>query len=382
MRRFGKSTGGEVSGIPQQTHQFDWLSTYIRDRGLRRRWQWVTALYTAVLAALPLLMIWSPNGPDHMLSRLIAVGTAAIGFLSALVWLVHWPTRRQSSLFLLAASGVTGLGCSSLSNPYSALMGCVIFAVLGGFIAYFHTLRYVVGNFVVCAVFAAVFAFRLIKDTGDIALAAAAVLTVAALNTGVPFGIRSLVHALRSDLTVSDHDSLTGLHTRRAFYRSAHGLIRQRAVGSHLVVLVIDLDNFKLLNDTWGHALGDRALARVGAALRDNCPSAAVIGRLGGEEFVVADIHSTPRPADLAERIRRAIAALPYPTTASIGSANAPLDGAGTTPDPRFLDDVIVAADLAMYAAKRAGGNQACHYTDLHPASLLSERRYLYTDTP
>lgn len=358
-----------VIGAPQQLHQFDWLSTYIQDRGLRRRWQWVTALYTAVLATLPLLMLWSPNGPDHSLSRAIAVGTAAVGFLGALVWLVHWPTRGQSSLFLLAASGMTGLGCATLSNPYSALMGCVVFAVLGGFIAYFHTLRYVIGNFAVCALCAAVFAFRLIKDTGDIALAVAATLTVAALNVGVPFGIRSLVHTLRSDLTVSDHDPLTGLHTRRAFYRTVQGLVRQQAAGAHLVVLVIDLDNFKLLNDTWGHARGDRALARVGAALRDNCPSASVIGRLGGEEFVVADLHRTPRPNELAERICRAIAAIPFPTTASVGSASAPLDAAAAARAPQFLDDVIDAADLAMYAAKHAGGNQVCHYVDLQPAA-------------
>ncbi|GAS88036.1 GGDEF domain-containing protein [Mycolicibacterium brisbanense] len=357
-----------VNGVPQQLHQFDWLSTYIEDRGLRRRWQWATALYTAVLATLPLLMLWSPNGPDHALSRTIAAGIAALGFLSAMVWLVHWPTRGQSSLFLLAASALTGIGCATLSNPYSALVGCVIFAVLGGFIAYFHTLRYVIGNFVVCAACATIFAVRLIKDTGDIALTVATTVMVAALNIGVPFGIRSLVHTLRSDLTVSDHDPLTGLHTRRAFYRSVQGLVRQRAAGAHLVVLVIDLDNFKLLNDTWGHARGDRALARVGAALRENCPAASVIGRLGGEEFVVADIHRTPRPNELAERICRAIAAIPFPTTASVGSASAALDAADPSRASQFLDDVIDAADLAMYAAKNAGGNQVCHYVDLQPA--------------
>jgi diguanylate cyclase (GGDEF)-like protein len=357
-----------VTGASQPLHQFDWLSAYIQDRGLRRRWQWVTALYTAVLATLPLLMLWSPNGPDHPSSRAVAVAIAALGFLGATGWLVHWPTRAQSSAFFLVASAATGVGCATLSNPYSALMGCVVFAVLGGFIAYFHTLRYVVGNFVVCALCAVLFAFRLVKDTGDTALAVAATLTVATLNVGVPFGIRSLVHTLRSDLSVSDHDPLTGLHTRRAFYRSVQGLVREQAVGAHLVVLVIDLDNFKLLNDTWGHSLGDRALARVGAALRDNCPSASVIGRLGGEEFVVADIHRTPRPNELAERICRAIAAIPYPTTASIGSASASLDDAAASRESRFLNDVIDAADLAMYTAKHAGGNQVCHYIDLQAA--------------
>ncbi len=246
---------------------------------------------------------------------------------------------------------------------------CATFAVIGGFAAYFHTIGHVIANLTVAIVCSVILAYRLIATTGDVALTIAALVTVASLNVGVPFGIQSLVHTLRTDFRGSDRDSLTGLLNRRSFHSSVYELmmLHQSPAGIYLVMAMIDLDNFKQLNDTRGHAIGDQALVSVSAALRENCGSAAVIGRVGGEEFVVADIDTVPNPDKTAERLRQAIDKIPLPVTASIGTAGAPLETDSAGANLQLIDDLIRTSDTAMYEAKRAGGNQVCHYSTLVP---------------
>lgn len=257
----------------------------------------------------------------------------------------------------------------TLSNPYVGLMGCTTFAVLGGYIAYFHAARYVYANLAVAATCVVVLSYRIVAATGDVALAAGSLIVVVGINIGVPLGMQSLVHTLRTDLQSSDRDPLTGLHNRRSFTNSAYELIRvhRGTPGSHLVIAVIDLDDFKRLNDTHGHAAGDQALVAVAAALQESCRATAVIGRSGGEEFVVADIERTPDPAQMAERICDAIAAMPFEITASIGTSSAPLRTAPIIPGMQLIDDLIRTSDAAMYQAKRAGGNQVRHYSGEAP---------------
>jgi GGDEF domain-containing protein len=103
--------------------------------------------------------------------------------------------------------------------------------------------------------------------------------------------------------------------TRRAFYHSTYGLLLRRREGpSYLGVAMIDLDNFKRLNDTHGHSTGDKALVAVAGALRLVCPPTTMIARFGGEEFVVADIYRTDDLHDIAEQFRKAIAAPATPS--------------------------------------------------------------------
>jgi len=355
----------------KRTPHYDWLSAYLADRGLQIVWRRATFAFTLSQAALPIIMLFSPTGPTDTLSRAASIGIAAIGFVGATLWLVHWPTRRQSILYSLAATAAIALTCLGLSNPYTGLMGCTTFAILGGFIAYFHTVDYVLVNFVVATVCSIILVHRFFVATGDIALGTAGLITVVGLNIGVPFGIQSLVHTLRADLRSSDRDSLTGLHNRRSFYHCVYELmmLHRRSAGTYLVIAVIDLDNFKHINDTLGHAVGDQALVAVGAALQQNCNPAAVVGRSGGEEFVIADTGSTPNPVQMAERLRLAIAAIPFEITASVGTSSVALDGAWPNSKTQVIDDLIRASDAAMYEAKRAGGNQVNHSLTLAPPS-------------
>lgn len=351
----------------KQQDQYDWLSAYLNERGLQKFWRYATGAFTLAFAALPILLLWSPAGPNHTATTVIAVLTVGVGVGGALLWLLRWPTRRQSVVYSISAGIAIGAMALSMSNPYTGLMGCTIFAVIGGVVAYFHTSGLTMVNLALATVCAAILSYRLIASSGDVALTVASFITVGALNVGVPFGIQSLMQTLRTDLRGSDRDSLTGLHNRRSFHNTVYELMMldRPRTGSFLIMAMIDLDNFKQLNDTLGHAAGDEALVMVSATLQENCRATAVICRLGGEEFVVADLFDSPNPAKMAERLRGAIARIPFSVTASIGTAGAPLDGYSPRDNLQLIDAMIRTSDMAMYEAKRAGGNRVCHHPTL-----------------
>ena len=178
----------------------------------------------------------------------------------------------------------------------------------------------------------------------------------------VPFGVQVVVHVLGSDAMRAERDELTGLLTRRAFRRRAKAhLERGRDQVAHVVITMIDLDRFKQLNDNYGHRTGDDALVAVARALRDTTDDTAVIGRSGGEEFVIADIWHPDEVGRRAQQLCDVIATLPFGITASIGTAG--IHSAYRTGDSGdLLFELISAADDAMYVAKRRGGNQASHH--------------------
>lgn len=105
----------------------------------------------------------------------------------------------------------------------------------------------------------------------------------------------------------------------------------------------------------------------VGTALQENCSPSAVIGRVGGEEFVIIDTDTTSNSARTAEQLRQAIAEIPIPITASVGTSGIALDTSPAMGDTQLIDDLISTSDAAVYEAKRAGGNQVCHYPALVP---------------
>ena len=127
---------------------------------------------------------------------------------------------------------------------------------------------------------------------------------------------------------------------------------------SVLGVVMIDLDAFKRVNDTAGHAAGDQTLITVADILRRTRRGDSVIGRIGGEEFVVGLIGGPQTAAGLAERLRREIAQTPWNVTASVGVATVASrrvrDGGLRT----LIQDLVESADRAMYTAKRAGGDR------------------------
>jgi diguanylate cyclase (GGDEF)-like protein len=174
-----------------------------------------------------------------------------------------------------------------------------------------------------------------------------------------------LVRQLEEDAST---DGKTGLLNAAAWReRAGRAVLSADRTTRPSTVLVLDLDHFKLVNDRFGHLVGDQVLAAVAASVQDEVRDEDIVGRFGGEEFVVllrgAD-GEDPRSAAtaVAERIRERIAclrvAVPGPQgplmveglTVSIGGATMPRDG-------RDLAGLLEIADAAMYQAKRAGRN-------------------------
>ena len=343
----------------QQTDHFDWLSLYLNTRGIRLRWRAMVAAVIVSIAMVPVVVLVRPTVPHYPAAVVVAPISGGFGVIVGLFWLIRWPTRRQSVLFSLAGSVGIAAACLVQGDPRVGLLGCSAFAVLGGYIGFFHSARDMMVNLSIAISTGAVLAARLVRYY-DATVAGCGFLLVLAVNVAFPFAVHWLVHALGSDLRHSSRDTLTGLLIRRAFYQSAYGLLlRRRAASSYLGVAMIDLDNFKRLNDTHGHFTGDRALVAVGGALRLACPPTSLIARFGGEEFVVADTYRTDDLHDVAEQLRKAIADIDYPVTASIGIATAPLAAGFDPADRELIDDLVNLADTAMYAAKHAGGNQS-----------------------
>lgn len=155
---------------------------------------------------------------------------------------------------------------------------------------------------------------------------------------------------------MAEIDALTGLLNRHALTTVADRVLLAAQRGEHdLTVLVVDLDHFKHVNDTHGHATGDRVLSAVGALLRESCTRGEVAARFGGEEFLLLLPDCDRAQAEArAERVRVAIEdARPddLTITASIGVAT--YDGARD----QGWDALFERADAAVYAAKHAGRN-------------------------
>lgn len=158
------------------------------------------------------------------------------------------------------------------------------------------------------------------------------------------------------------HDSLTGLPNRRVFAeRLEQALARAGRQGERLAVLFIDLDQFKPINDTFGHAAGDAVLQAVAERLQARLRTEDTLARLGGDEFIALIDHAPEesRLQTLAQSLADSLLE-PIPwqghtlrCTASIGFSRYP-------DDARTADALVARADEAMYRAKAAGGNQAC----------------------
>jgi diguanylate cyclase (GGDEF)-like protein len=157
-------------------------------------------------------------------------------------------------------------------------------------------------------------------------------------------------------------DPLTQIPNRRHLELALAEGVRQSVDGAHLGLLLIDVDRFKLVNDTYGHPMGDRVLVEIARRLSAAIGPGVLVARWGGEEFcaMATGVRDERELGDVGETIRRAVEAEPVTfgetspialaLTVSVGCA---LAGADVAPS-----ELIDAADRALYAAKRRGRNQ------------------------
>jgi diguanylate cyclase (GGDEF)-like protein len=341
--------------------QYDWLSGYLASRGVSGATRALMAFISASMVLCLVALLAGADGPHGPVPVMMTWVAMAAGMGGVMLWIWRWPTRSQSIVFGVACNAAVALACLAHPNPLAALVGCVAFATFGAYFAFFHTTGFVLYNFALAAAVGAWEAVALARS-GHPSLAGVDLWLVIEVNIALPLAIRILVPALAGDLSRADRDPLTGLLNRRAFQHEALGMIlARRGIDSHLVVMLIDLDNFKALNDRCGHAAGDHALVQVAKALLAAADNQAVVARSGGEEFLLAGTSSACNAESLAAQMCRAIAACTAGVTASIGTACAHLDD--SAPDPQsLLEELITASDAAMYQAKRLGGNQSHHH--------------------
>nr|WP_245843145.1 GGDEF domain-containing protein [Mycolicibacterium vulneris] len=198
--------------------------------------------------------------------------------------------------------------------------------------------------------------------TGQAVLAFTGYFLVLELNVVVPLAIQVVVRALWLDLLRANRDPLTGLLNRRACDRAIVGRMLAGAHHMHLAVAMVDLDRFKELNDTRGHAAGDEALIAVAGTLTTACGETSVVGRVGGEEFLVADIVTTEQLLSWGRQLCDAVAAVNAAVTASVGIATLALGSVVSEYAEHAFHQLVAHADTAMYEAKRCGGNRTRHH--------------------
>jgi two-component system chemotaxis response regulator CheY len=156
-------------------------------------------------------------------------------------------------------------------------------------------------------------------------------------------------------------DYLTQLLNRRALMqRLEEELSRTRRENLPIVGVMIDIDHFKNINDTYGHQVGDDVLVEVAARLRHACRIYDIVGRYGGEEFLIVITHTDKDvTARLAERLRAAISDAPFRADGHVISVTISVGVVWAAPGVHCdADSLIKSADQLLYAAKRGGRNQ------------------------
>ncbi|WP_221801935.1 GGDEF domain-containing protein [Oceanobacter mangrovi] len=177
---------------------------------------------------------------------------------------------------------------------------------------------------------------------------------------GLLFKINTLEKKQRA---LASYDSLTSIMNRRQFFFSAHELFRRsHDFNDPVSISIIDIDNFKLINDEYGHAAGDAVLISLGKLLKETIRSTDIAGRIGGEEFSILIYGSKSDQAfEILDEIRSLIekdcvAFMDYRLhyTVSIGVA----DGE----DGYDVEDILIQADKALYKSKKNGKNRVSKY--------------------
>lgn len=170
-------------------------------------------------------------------------------------------------------------------------------------------------------------------------------------------------NALLERLAITDE--LTGVPNRRYFFEILRmQMALAKRYGFPIACLLMDIDHFKRVNDTYGHPTGDMVLKRLAQVISSTKREGELLARIGGEEFAICLFKTDALGAiHAAERIRRLVESTDFPegfkVTVSIGVSSFPEDGVET------IDDLLKTADEAMYHAKKAGRNRVVVYSEI-----------------
>ena len=218
----------------------------------------------------------------------------------------------------------------------------------------------------------------LLEETKNIGIRTSRIETHLVRNAELMQSMRQSLEEARKDAST---DPLTGLANRRSFDKMAQAqMSKATRYATSLSLLLLDLDNFKNVNDTWGHAVGDEVLKLASAALRSHIRDTDLAARYGGEEFAVLlpglDVEAA---AEIGNRVRQALANHRFmlrSTGQRIGQITISV-GAAAFGQDETLGQWVERADAALYKAKQSGRNRLIQAAvpDLHaPMNALASR--------
>lgn len=281
---------------------------------------WLGPLSTAVTAALiGSSLLWATFAPwhIHLLDTILSSAYAALIALVPLVLWRAWAVRSNFLwLFAVAWGAPIVMGVLRLANAFD---------LIGWSVA--------------------------LDNSTILSMAMEALLSSVAIAYRIRLLSRERDQAREQEIAarlLADTDPLTGLLNRRAFLAGAIGRAGDQ------MLLVVDIDHFKHVNETIGHDGGDEVLRVIARALRDDVPADALVARIGGEEFaIVADAATAPCPSAILARLRAERMPYDIAVTASIGSC------AGVLLRETDWKTLYRRADQALFAAKAAGRDRA-----------------------
>lgn len=383
-------TGANLCGVLTGYSLFSRL--HEDDRRLRRP---LSVLYLAAICAAsaaasgcagaligPLLLDMDPWGAWAYWFATEAVNYTSILPVALTLPGWQWPRRARrhrrrrlsstlapvATLVAACAAGLLIGGPGAMAFPVPALLWCALAyslpatAVLTLLFSTFSSLAIASGHLNIAMDLSS--GHALLSLRLGLTLMSLAPITVASVMTARNALLQQLRH-------MAAHDPLTGLFNRRAFADAAHALLSTQAPGQPVAMLMLDVDRFKRINDTHGHAAGDRVLVNFARVARTQLQEGDVIGRLGGEEFaVLMAVDSAAQAQARAERIRIAFA------DASIGlddgrqiGATLSVGIAFAASAPDSIEGLLSQADRMLYDAKQTGRNRTlCTTAQLKPA--------------
>lgn len=339
----------------RQRDDYSWRIEFLRSRGMLRPLRYLIAGIGAVMGALAVVNVVVPPAGDGPLFR-VGWAVVAVGSLAwAVRWMVpRWPSVQESAVLVIYVDALITLSTVLFGDARLAMASIPLLLCAGGYVVFFHGPRLHLAHIGWClAAVTAIAVWLAVSQpqeglTVALPLAVIALLVTVCILPALQFGFWLLQDSSMQSLT----DPLTELTNRRGLAVSMKRLDAGATESTDLCAFLIDVDGFKSVNDTLGHAVGDEVLIRTARRIRDSVRSDAVVVRWGGEEFLVVDRVPAAQAVAVAERIRTAVSAPANPVvTASIGMAVR--RGRGSD-----LAEVITAADAAMYEAKARGGDR------------------------
>lgn len=343
--------------------RYYWLTAYLSARGLQRITCRVQAAMIVGLGAVPVILLVGPIEKADAAHVVIALAVLLCCLSMASVWVRStWPARWQSQACVIIGALCIGVATATASDPAIGVVGCGGYVVLTAYVTCFHSPRILAPTWTIGLAALAVLSFRLIEGT-NAALASASLAMWALTNIFVAFVCHILIGLIARDEHHKDIDQSTGLLTREAFYDRVATLIhaRSRDDDRYLVVLAVGLDGYSLLTAASSADRMSRTRVEISHALNDTVRSTATLAHGADADFLIADLFATPDASPLADRLCHRISTLPQRLTASIGAVSTPLRPLAGHSPIEVCDELVALAAMAMYDARRAGGNQT-HY--------------------